>query len=348
MADSAAPVALPEAERRAAEALLTRAFGEPTAVRAAAQVWDRGHVFRLHLASGRTAVLKRRRGHAPNSSQAFGDELAALDYLNAMPVPVAPRLLGADAAAGLLLMEDLGDGATLADSLMAAGRERVRAELTAYAQAMGTLHAWSMGHPEEAAGLRARHGPGGEAGPRWRDAVRRGKEHFLTVAATLGVATDGVAEEIDQVHRMITGRRGLPGPAGGRWNRAGTGLGEPHDGRPGRRVPRPRPDVRRSAGRRRRMGNDHDAAAAAGVAGHLHRPGRRRYPAPAPGHRRRHAGPAHAALGRDSHPGLPVPRAGRLGHGAGARRVAAPALTTRRRSCCPRRSWARGSGGSPR
>jgi phosphotransferase family enzyme len=32
----------------------------------------------------------------------------------------APRLLGADARAGLLLMEDLGDGATLADSLMAA------------------------------------------------------------------------------------------------------------------------------------------------------------------------------------------------------------------------------------
>jgi len=57
MADSAAPVALPEEEQRAAEALLTRAFGEPTAVRAAEQVWDRGHVFRLHLASGRTAVL---------------------------------------------------------------------------------------------------------------------------------------------------------------------------------------------------------------------------------------------------------------------------------------------------
>jgi len=57
MADSAAPMTLPEEEQRAAEALLTRAFGEPTAVRAAEQVWDRGHVFRLHLASGRTAVL---------------------------------------------------------------------------------------------------------------------------------------------------------------------------------------------------------------------------------------------------------------------------------------------------
>ena len=204
MADSAPPPALPEAEQRAAGALLTRALGEPGAVQAAESLWDRGHVFRLRLASGRTVILKRKRRQWPIGAQLFGDELAALDYLNGMPVPVAPRLLGADPQAGLLLMEDLGDGATLADSLMAAGRERVQAELIAYGRALGSLHAWSMGHAGEAAGVRARHGPG-SAGPRWRDAVQRGKEPFLTTAATLGVASHGVAEEIDQVHRMIVG-----------------------------------------------------------------------------------------------------------------------------------------------
>ena len=131
MAESAPPPALPEAEQRAAETLLTRALGEPGAVQAAESLWDRGHVFRLRLASGRTVILKRKRRQWPIGGQLFGDELAALDYLNGMPVPVAPRLLGADAQAGLLLMEDLGDGATLADSLMAAGRERVQAELVA-------------------------------------------------------------------------------------------------------------------------------------------------------------------------------------------------------------------------
>jgi Ser/Thr protein kinase RdoA (MazF antagonist) len=181
MADSSPPPALPDDEQRAAEALLTRAFGQPTVVQAVERLWDRGHVSRLHLASGRAVILKRRRRQWPSSSQLFGDELAALDYLNAMPVPVAPRLLGADAEAGLLLIEDLGDGATLADALMAAGRERVQAELVAYAQALGSLHAWSMGHAGEAAGLRARHGPGDEAAPRWRDAVQRGKEPFLAV-----------------------------------------------------------------------------------------------------------------------------------------------------------------------
>jgi Ser/Thr protein kinase RdoA (MazF antagonist) len=205
MADSSPPPALPEDEQRAAEALLTRAFGEPTVVQAVELLWDRGHVSRLQLASGRAVILKRQRKQGPGSSQLFGDELAALEYLNAMPVPVAPRLLGADAEAGLLLIEDLGDGTTLADVLMAAGRERVQAELIAYAQALGSLHAWSMGHAGEAAGLRARHGPGDEAAPRWRDAVQRGKEPFLAAAATLGVASDGVAEEVDQVHRIIIG-----------------------------------------------------------------------------------------------------------------------------------------------
>jgi Ser/Thr protein kinase RdoA (MazF antagonist) len=205
MADSDPPPPLPEAERRAAEALLTRALGEPAVVQAAESLWDRGHVFRLRLASGRTTILKRQRRQWPIGGQLFGDELAALDYLNGMPVPIAPRLLGADARAGLLLLEDLGDGATLADSLMAAGRERVQAELIAYARALGSLHTWSMSHAGEAAGLRARHGQGDEAGPRWRDAVQRGKEPFLAAAAALGVASHGVAEEIDQVHRMIIG-----------------------------------------------------------------------------------------------------------------------------------------------
>ena len=205
MADSAPPPALPAAGQRAAEALLTRALGEPTAVQAAEPLWDRGHVFRLRLASGRTVILKRKRRQWPIGAQLFGDELAALDYLNGMPVPVAPRLLGADPQAGLLLMEDLGDGATLADSLMAAGRERVQAELIAYARALGSLHTWSMSHAGEAAGVRARHSPGNEAGPRWRNTVQRSKKPYLTAAATLGVATHGVAEEIDQVHRMIVG-----------------------------------------------------------------------------------------------------------------------------------------------
>ena len=107
MAGSAAGAMLSAAEARAAEALLANAWGEPVEVRAAAAIWERRHVVRLSLDTGRTAVLKRRRDRGGwRGGPAFRVELAALEYLNAMPEPVAPRLLGADAEAGILLIED--------------------------------------------------------------------------------------------------------------------------------------------------------------------------------------------------------------------------------------------------
>src|SRR5690348_8798711 len=116
---SPAGPALPAGEVQAAEALLTRAWGEPVVVQAAEKIWARSHVVRLRLDTGRIVVLKRRDRPSRRGGRGFGVELAALEYLNAMPVPVAPRLLGADAEAGILLLEDLGGGASLADSLLA-------------------------------------------------------------------------------------------------------------------------------------------------------------------------------------------------------------------------------------
>jgi hypothetical protein len=49
--------ALSAAETRAAEALLARAWGPGTSVRAAEPIWDRSHVVRLQLATGRSVVM---------------------------------------------------------------------------------------------------------------------------------------------------------------------------------------------------------------------------------------------------------------------------------------------------
>jgi Ser/Thr protein kinase RdoA (MazF antagonist) len=206
MAGSAAGAMLSAAEARAAEALLANAWGEPVEVRAAAAIWERRHVVRLSLDTGRTAVLKRRRDRGGwRGGPAFRVELAALEYLNAMPEPVAPRLLGADAEAGILLIEDLGEGASLADSLLAGGRERVQAELIAYAEALGSMHAWSMGHAGELDYLLIRHAPGAAHGTRWLDVIQRSTAPFLSAAASLGLAVDGVAEEIDQLRATLAG-----------------------------------------------------------------------------------------------------------------------------------------------
>jgi len=187
--------ALSAAETRAAEALLARAWG-PTSVRAAEPIWDRAHVVRLHLARGRSVVMKKRA-----DEDTFGVELAALEYLDQMPGPVAPRLLGADAGAGIVLMEDLGPGPSLADSLLTGDRSRVRADLVSYAEALAAMHAWSMRRPRD-------HRLGT---PPWPGAVARGKDAFLSAAASLGLAAAGAGTEIDQLCVMLneTGYHGL-------------------------------------------------------------------------------------------------------------------------------------------
>jgi hypothetical protein len=114
-----------------------------------------------------------------------GIEPATLEYLNAMPVPVAPRLLGADTELGILLMDDLGPGPTLADSLLT--------------------------------------GQSDQAGD------------DLGVAAGLGLATDGVEDEISGLGALMSGS-GLGGSELG-----GSGLSESGylglgPGRAGRRL----------------------------------------------------------------------------------------------------------------
>jgi aminoglycoside phosphotransferase (APT) family kinase protein len=188
--------ALSAAETRAAEALLAGVWGPGTSVRAAEPIWDRSHVVRLHLATDRSVVMKKR---ADNDS--FGSELAALEYLNGMPEPVAPRLLGADADAGILLMEDLGPGASLADSLLTGDRSRVREDLVSYARALGAMHAWSMRRPKDPS----------LGTPPWPGAVARGKDALLGAAASLGLPAADAGTEVDQLSVMLneTGYHGL-------------------------------------------------------------------------------------------------------------------------------------------
>ena len=206
MTDSSAAPALSAAQAQAAGALLAGARGERAEVRAAEAIADRHDVFRLHVGADRSVVLKRRADHdRGGGGRSFGAELAALEYLNAMPEPVAPRLLGADPDVGILLMEDLGRGASLADSLLGTERARAEADLIAYARALGALHAWSIGRSGELADLRARYAPRAAMRPEWMGAIEVGQAAFLSVAATLGLVIDGVREEIDGLEAMLSG-----------------------------------------------------------------------------------------------------------------------------------------------
>jgi hypothetical protein len=124
-----------------------------------------------------------------------------------MESAVAPRLLGADPSAGILIMEDLGPGSSLADSLMAPDRSRAGADLIGYARAIGAMHAWSIGRSGEYARIRERLAGSADAAmaPDWMHAIARSKEPFLAMAAQLGLATDGVDREIESLGGLMTG-----------------------------------------------------------------------------------------------------------------------------------------------
>lgn len=193
-----------------AEERLSAAWGERAEVLGAEAIQGRTEVFRLRLDGGRSAVLKRRgagraEGRHGGEAAGFGIELATLEYLTAMPSPVAPRLLGADTEAGIVVMEDLGPGPSLADSLLAGEPGQAQAGLIAYARALGRLHAWSRSRGDELAALRARYAPGSALEPAWMGAIERGREAFLDVAAGLGLATDGVGDEISRLGALMSG-----------------------------------------------------------------------------------------------------------------------------------------------
>ena len=167
---------------------------------------------RLGTRDGRSVILKRprrdRQGGEPER-EAFGIELASLEYLAGMPVPVAPRLLGADVTAGVLLMEELPAGRSMADSLLLGDRATATADMVAYATALGSVHAWSIGRTAGFERARARYSPAAGSRPWWLERIERGRGQFLRVASVLGVATEGVDAEIDGLLRMLGGPRDL-------------------------------------------------------------------------------------------------------------------------------------------
>lgn len=212
MTDRSVSPVLSAVEREVAASLLGDAWGEPVEICAAEVVWKRRHVVRLGTRDGRSVILKRprrdRQGGEPERA-AFGIELASLEYLAGMPVPVAPRLLGADVTAGVLLMEELPAGRSMADSLLLGDRATATANMVAYATALGSVHAWSIGRTAGFERARARYSPAAGSHPWWLERIERGRGQFLRVASVLGVATEGVDAEIDGLVRMLGGPRDL-------------------------------------------------------------------------------------------------------------------------------------------
>lgn len=201
---------LSAAELLVAQSLLSDAWGEPVEASAAELVWKRRHVVRLTTGDGRSAILKRLRRKQSGEEagrDAFGIELASLEFLGGMLDPVAPRLLGADVAAGILIMEELPPGRSLAHTLLGGDRDGAVADLISYAATLGSLHAWSIGRAAEFERARARYSPSADPRPWWVERINSRRALFLRTAAELGATAAGADAEIDAVVAILGGGR---------------------------------------------------------------------------------------------------------------------------------------------
>lgn len=139
---------------------LSAAFDGPVDVERVERV-EPWWVWRVHLVSGRTVIVKRLRddpdGLRTDPARTL-TERASLEFLAGLGVDVGPALLAVDEAAGVLVLEDLAPRVSLFD-LLRDGDPVAAVGLRAFARAMGALHAATAGHADEYYARRSRLGP---------------------------------------------------------------------------------------------------------------------------------------------------------------------------------------------
>jgi Phosphotransferase enzyme family len=139
----------------ALETLLSEAFGVPVHI----SRFDRltpWYVVRCHLEHASSSlpesIIVKGLREDPNGfrtdPQQVLTEKAALEFLAELGVHITPRLLASDSAANILVLEDLAPRVPLAAILQSADTERAKVGLSAFARALGTLSAATVGHED--------------------------------------------------------------------------------------------------------------------------------------------------------------------------------------------------------
>jgi len=158
----------------------------------------------------RTLVIKR--SVAPpvaDEPDTFSHEAASCQLLTAVQPadPVGPELIAHDPDQRLLVMEDLGRAATLAEKLLGADPRAAERGLLAWARSLGRLHAVTAGREADFGALMRRLGTRTWHDPIAPDARRALADLPDLLAAELGVPTDHAT-----ARRARTSVRLLGGP----------------------------------------------------------------------------------------------------------------------------------------
>ena len=158
-----------------AEAILSQAWRSPVRLENGERLDERQHVQRWRVDEGpssapATVIVKRARSseetpYDPDSSDTSSpaallfNEWAALELLTQTSAEVGPAFYGGDRMHGVLVLEDLGNGESLADTLRGSDPALAETQLIDYATTLGRLHARSASHISEYERLRSALGP---------------------------------------------------------------------------------------------------------------------------------------------------------------------------------------------
>ena len=217
------PTSNPEAIRVIAERVLSAAFGGAVQLDAGEALRERTHVWRCMVLNGpagvpASVIVKRARSwdgtaYEPDSTEPrsaaahFFNDWAGLQLLSqaAGADKIAPRFYGGDRAAGIFVIEDLGEGSSPDQALLGDDPSAAEANLLELARMLGRMHAATIGWNERFVQMRKALGPytPGDQGYRWL------ADGFLSTAAALGVPLrSGAAAELETVINALAN----PGP----------------------------------------------------------------------------------------------------------------------------------------
>jgi hypothetical protein len=152
---------------------------------------------------------------------AIHNEQAALELLGLAGSDVAAGLLASDAESGVLVLEDMGDGPSLATALLGGDEADAEDAAVASARALGTLHAQTIGFAESYYEIRGRLGPI----DREADLFTLRGTDLRTCVADLPAGcqsdVDVVLQELAEPEDFLTLSGGDPCPDNGRLGAAG-------------------------------------------------------------------------------------------------------------------------------
>ncbi|MDL9937300.1 hypothetical protein QSJ18_11140 [Gordonia sp. ABSL1-1] len=178
---------------RAAEALLSQRAGSPVVLDDPEDLGGSGRttVVRARVAQNplsldRSLVIKALPEH--EDPHAFHREIASYKYATALPNESrpGPQLIASDPDARLMVLSDLGHGRSMPELLSGTDPEETRRAVSAWGQALGRMHAATVGGEGDFQAL-LRRGPSGTGG---RDILREQAERAVAEAADYAAQLD--------------------------------------------------------------------------------------------------------------------------------------------------------------